>query len=230
MIGIISAMPVEIAGIKKLLKNPKDQTFGPINFIVGTLRGKKVAAAYCGVGKVFAAMCAQTMIYKYKPSFIINVGVAGGLCDDLDAGDIVIAESCLQHDMDTSAVGDLPGLISGINIINIFTSAEETALLEASAQELKLRSKKGIIATGDQFINATAKRRELAGKFHAVACDMEGAAIAQVCLVNKVKFALLRAISDNVSGKAHIDFKKFLKIAVANSVKVIDLFFTKLQK
>ena len=119
MIGIIGAMGVEVLALAELLENKKCEKISGIEYMSGTIYGKDVVLAVCGIGKVFAAICAQTMILKYNPDVIINTGVAGTLSDELSIGDIAIADSVVQHDMDTSPLGDPVGMLSDINIIKI---------------------------------------------------------------------------------------------------------------
>ena len=115
-IGIIGAMQIEVEALCAAMENTERETVGNMTFVYGDLRGKKVVCAKCGIGKVFAAMCAQTMILKYAPDCIINSGVAGTLSETLSIGQIALADQVVQHDMDTSALGDPVGLISGINV------------------------------------------------------------------------------------------------------------------
>ena len=114
-IGIIGAMACEVDPLIAQMQNAQTLTVGSIRFTEGLLCGKDTVIAQCGIGKVFAAMCAQTMILHFGVSAIVNVGVAGSLCDALRIGDIAVATKTVQHDMDTSPIGDPVGLISGIN-------------------------------------------------------------------------------------------------------------------
>lgn len=106
MIGIIGAMHIEVETVKSLMENKVSETVSGMEFVSGTLFGRKIVVAVCGIGKVAAAMCAQTMILKYSPECIINTGVGGSLDPELHICDVVIAESLVQHDMDTSPLGD----------------------------------------------------------------------------------------------------------------------------
>ena len=119
MTGIIGAMHIEVETIKSLMENKISETISGVEYVRGSLHGKEIVIAACGIGKVAAAMCTQTMILKYSPECIINTGVGGSLSTKLAIGDIAVAESLVQHDMDTSPLGDPIGLISGINIVNI---------------------------------------------------------------------------------------------------------------
>ena len=116
-IGIIGALENEVEGIIEKLSERTSEQISGITFYSGEIYGKRVCVARCGVGKVFGAICAEAMILKYSPSLIVNTGVAGAVAEGLKTSDIVIANRLLQHDMDTSPIGDPPGLISGINKI-----------------------------------------------------------------------------------------------------------------
>ena len=114
-IGIIGALEDEVREIISRLYNKTTEKVGSIEFNLGELFGKRIVIARCGVGKVFAAICAEAMIIKYSPSLIVNSGVGGALDKSLRPCDIVFADKLVQHDMDTSPLGDPVGLISGVN-------------------------------------------------------------------------------------------------------------------
>ena len=221
MIGIIGAMAVEVDAIKAIAKDIKTTTISNIDFIQGTINKKEVVIARCGIGKVFAGICAEIMILKFKPEYILNVGVAGALSENLDVASIAISQSLVQHDMDTSPLGDPLGMISGINVINIEADKNIVKKIEAAVKEVGLKYEIGVIASGDQFVNSKERKDWIKKQFNAIACEMEGAAIAQVAYVNNVPFCVIRAISDKADGSSGVDFFEFTKIAVKNSVDVI---------
>lgn len=216
-IGIIGALSEELAGIIAQLDCHMCESVSGIEFHTGKLCGKQVAVARCGVGKVFAAICAEAMIIKYSPSLLINTGVGGALGGELMTSDIVIADRVCQHDMDTSPLGDPKGLISGIN--KIFFDADERAisLLTSAAAELGLRAFIGTVASGDRFVADRSEKVRIASDFFALACEMEGGAVAHTAYVNNTHFVVIRAISDSADGDATVDYPEFLPIAAKNS-------------
>ena len=214
-------MQKEADGIIALMENKKQEIISGITFTKGTLCQKEVVIAVCGIGKVFAAMCTQTMILKYKPDIIINEGVAGALAPDLNIFDIAVATDLVQHDMDTTALGDEKGLISGINIVKIPTDIVLTHQAKVAVKRAGFNYKEGTIVSGDQFIASEEKKWELVKTFGAIACEMEGAAVAQVCYVNNVRFIVIRAISDGANNTADISYPEFLEKATKNAVEVI---------
>ena len=224
MIGIICAMKIEAEAIRASLSDVKTETVSGVEFTSGTLYGKEIVLAVCGIGKVFAAICTEAMILRYSPSLIINSGVAGTLTDRLSIGDIAIAKSLVQHDMDTSALGDPVGLISGIN--KIYFEADEKAVktFEKVCTAIGANSVVGTIASGDQFMSDTEKKNAVRDRFDAIACEMEGAAVAHVAFINNVPFAVLRAISDSASGDAQMEYPKFVAMAAERSHRIIDEF------
>lgn len=223
MTGIIGAMHIEVETIKALMENKESEKIGGVEFVSGTLHGKEVVIAVCGIGKVAAAMCTQAMILRYSPDRIINTGVGGSLSTKLAIGDIAVAESLVQHDMDTSPLGDPVGLISGLNIINIPADEKVAETLVKGVETLEnIKAVKGVIASGDQFIADAGKKDFIVGNFSAIACEMEGAAIGQVCYTNGVPFAVVRAISDSADEEAHMSYAQFLPAAAANAAKMIE--------
>ena len=224
LIGIIGAMKVEIDDVKARVENPVTETVSGIDFVSGTLSGVPVVVAMCGVGKVFAAMCVQTMILKYAPTLVINIGVGGSLSKNLNVGDIAIANALCQHDMDTSAVGDPIGLISGVNMVCFPCCKSVVEKFEVCAEKAGLHSETGIIASGDIFVNDSVKKRFIVDNFDAISCEMEGAAIAQVCYVNDVEFGVIRAISDNGDEESGKTYANALEVASNAAMKMIYAF------
>lgn len=228
MIGIIGAMDIEVESIKALLSDTQEKKVSGISFVCGKFAEKDVVVAKCGVGKVFAALCAEAMILEFSPDMIINVGVAGCLDKNLKIGDIVIADSVVQHDMDTSPLGAPKGMLSDINIINIPADEKIAKTLGEGVAELGISYTVGTIASGDQFVADGEKKDCIISQFGAKSCEMEGAAIGHVCYVNQVPFGVLRAMSDGADDGAKMDFPEFTRMAAANSTEVIKKFLTKL--
>lgn len=220
-IGIIGAMRVEIEALAAAMENPVRETVSGIEFLSGTLCGRSAVLAVCGVGKVFAAQCAQTMILRYGVDAVINTGVAGTLTDELSIGDIAVATDVVQHDMDTSPLGDPVGLISGLNMVHMPTSTELSDEIVRAIAELGGKSVRGTIATGDEFVADAETKAAIRASFGAVACEMEGGAIGQVCTVNGVPFAVIRAISDGGNEESPMDYPTFVAMAAARSAAVV---------
>lgn len=220
-IGIICAMQSEAEAIQNALKNHETKTVGSLTFHLGTLGEKEVVLAVCGIGKVFAALCAQTMILTFSPQCLICSGVAGSLSEDLDILDVALGESVVQHDMDTSPLGDPVGLISGINVVNLPCDPHLASCLKEAAAELKIRVKEGVIATGDQFVATSEQKEKIRQNFSAIACEMEGGAIAQTAFVNHIPFACIRAISDSYTGKNEMDYMLFAEKAAKRGADLL---------
>ena len=219
-IGIIGAMQEEVEGLIATLENARVECVSGIDFYLGEIFSKRVVIAKCGVGKVFAAICAEAMAIKYSPSLIVNTGVGGAVAEGLSTGSVVVASSLLQYDMDTSPIGDPKGLISGINKIYFDTDARATQILLSSAEKLGLCVFCGIVATGDKFVATAEDKKKIREEFSAVACEMEGGAVAHTAYVNSVPFAVVRAISDSADGNATMDYPTFLPLAAKNSTSL----------
>ena len=202
----------------------KQEKISGVDFHLGKIGKTEVVVAKCGIGKVFAAICAQAMILCYKPEIIINIGVAGGLSENLKIGDIVIADSVAQHDMDATALGDEPGFLSDIGLVKISADKKAVDTLKAACDKLAVNYEIGTIASGDQFISDAVAKQRIKDIFSAKACEMEGGSIGHVCYVNNVPFGALRAISDGANDGAKLDFPTFAALAAENSAKVIEIF------
>ena len=225
---ILAAMQSEMEGLLARLQKEGEETVSGITFHIGSLCGVPAVLAVCGIGKVYAALAAQTAILKYSPALLINTGVAGALAPDLSIGDITVAESLCQHDMDTSPLGDPVGLVSGINRIYFPADPDAVAGFAGALDALSLGYKIGRVASGDAFIADGVKKAWIRDTFAADCCEMEGAAIAQVAFVNGTPFAVLRAISDTADGGAEMLYSEFVTLAAKNSVAVLCEFLSNL--
>lgn len=224
MIGIIGAMGIEVRTLAEKMENKKISIISGVEFCQGTIHGKEVVLAVCGIGKVFAAICTQTMILSFHPDVIINTGVAGTLTPDLAIGDIAISTHVVQHDMDTTALGDPPGLISGPDIIKIPADEKTCNALSAIMDNQMIYHKKGVIATGDRFLASNDEKTRITETFGAIAGEMEGGAVGHVCFVNRVPFCILRAISDCADGSGADNYVEFLETSAEIAVSVMDAY------
>ncbi len=220
-LGIIAAMTVEADLIKESMTEKSTEEISGISFVSGKLGTWDVVIAVCGIGKVFAALCTQTMILRYSPDLLINTGVGGTLTSKLSIGDMAISTAVVQHDMDTSPVGDPVGFISGIDMIEMEADAVWAQRCAAICEAKGVWHHMGVIASGDQFIASREKKAWITEQFGAIVCEMEGSAVGQVCLVNKVPFVILRAISDNADGGACEDYPSFVKKAAETSASIV---------
>lgn len=220
-IGIICAMKTEAEKLLSAMTQRETKTVGSMEFHLGKIGEKDVVLCVCGIGKVFAAMCAQTMILSFTPDCLVNSGVAGSLTDALDILDVAVATDLVQHDMDTSPLGDPVGLISGIDRVSLPADEQLAKEICDAASDLDIPTLRGRIASGDQFIATSAQKERIKEQFDPIACEMEGAAIAQVAFVNGVPFACIRAISDSYSGKNEMDYPVFADKAAARGASLL---------
>lgn len=220
-IGIIGAMELEVEALKAMMDSARIERISSVDFYSGKINGVDTVVAVAGIGKVNAAVCAQTMILKYSPDLLINVGVAGGLDGDFLIGDIAVADTVAEHDMDTTVTGDPAGFISGIDRVYMDCDKNVADLMEKAAKAVGLNVKRGVIASGDQFISSQEQRDKIIKDFGAIAAEMEGASIGHVCVMNGVPFGVLRAISDGANSDSVMDYPIFAKMAAANSIKII---------
>jgi len=229
IIGIIAAMSEELELLLKDMKISSKEEKAKMTFYKGELWAKEVVAVVCGIGKVNAAVCTQILISEYNVHKIINVGVAGGIGEDICPGDVVIADNLVEHDMDTTAFGDPHGQIPRLDTFDFKCDKKLVALAEEACREASdIKSFKGRIVTGDQFIASVDKIKWLSSQFEAHACEMEGGSIAHTCYLNNVPFVVIRSISDNANTGAHMDFEKFIPIGVKNSTTILEKMFKKM--
>lgn len=221
-LGIIGAMQVEVETLVANLENMQAYDHAGSRFYTGKLSGVDAVVVQCGVGKVNAAMCAQIMCSVFEVTHLVNTGVAGSLCNDLDIGDILVSVDAMHHDFDCAPMGYTPGQIPGLDTL-AFPANEKLSDLafEAAEQVNPGHTKRGRVASGDQFIAGKEIKEKIVAITGAQCTEMEGAAIAQVAYRNGVPYAILRAISDKADDSAEMDYPTFECIAAKRCAKVV---------
>lgn len=191
-IGIQYAMPVEFHSLPGMKEKEPFATISGIPFYEVE---DGIIAACGGIGKVNAAMCAQILCRHFACDLILNAGVAGGM-EDLPTGTLVLATDFVQHDMDTSAIGDPVGFVSTVDRLDFPTwNPEQCAeLLREDGLDVQL----GRVATGDWFATNCPRAEFIRDTFHPALVEMEGGAIAHVCARNGVRFVALKSVSDRL--------------------------------
>lgn len=224
-IGIIAAMNEEVDAIKKIMTDISVKRIYELEFIIGKINENEVVLVKCGVGKVNAARTTQILLNNFDIEYVINVGTAGSLNENIEIGDVVIGEKIVQHDFDITAAGREKGYITDVG--KYFYSDKN--LIEKTKQTIENMKENfnafiGTIATGDIFVQDIKAKDTIKAEFDADCTEMEGAAIAQVCTLDNIPFIVIRSISDKPNGNNAIDFEKYLELACERYTKFIDIF------
>lgn len=217
MIGIIVAEEKELLEVKEIMNNLREKYIYETIFYIGSIEEKEVVLVKSNVGKVNSARVTQLLIDYFNIDLVINVGTAGSVDNSLEIGDVVVATELVQYDFDTTPFGRKLGEIENIG---------ESIKVDEKLLELfnETNVKKGIIASGDKFIVNREDKDNIRNTFKALAIEMEGASIAQVCFLDKIPFLVIRSITDKLDGSSKVDFEKFLESSskvVANILKEV---------
>jgi len=219
-IAIMGAMPEEIEPIVSKLDDVKQTIYGANTYYEGSYRGKDVVVAYSKIGKVFATLTATMLVEKFGCDRLLFSGVAGAISDELNIGDLIIADGLCQHDLDITAFGHPFGYVPEGEVC-IATDVDLRKVAKEVAVSKGLTLKEGVIATGDQFV-ANPDRKDWIGEtFQADALEMEGASVAVVCSALEIPFFILRAISDSADMDASFNFEEFLESSAKISADFI---------
>lgn len=232
-IGLIGAMPMEVAPFLERLENVREEFEGPLKFYTGNLCDVPAVVGCCGISKVNAAMGTQAMIQKYHPRLIIHTGVGGALSEQLKIGDVVVAQGCVQYDVDTTAIGDPVGFVSTVNRILFECDAELSGAIIDACRLSEARSfavHSGVVSTGDRFLNCGEDKRWVADTFGALTCDQESCAVVQVCAVNRTPAAVVRAVSDASDGAHAAEYETYMPVAAQNAASAAMWFMEKFGK
>lgn len=220
-LGIIGAMTEEIETLVQQLEDRKESRRTGSVFYEGKLEGLDVAIVQCGVGKVNAAMCAQTLCDLYGVTHLVNTGIAGSLSAQLDIADMVISEDAMYHDMDAVHFGYPFGKVPGMDVTAF--PADKTLIsyaYEAAEEVNPGHNRIGRVASGDQFVAVKEVKERIITNTQGLCTEMEGAAIAQTAYKNGLPFVILRAISDKADDSAQMDYPAFEKLAAYRCAEV----------
>lgn len=223
-LAIVSAMREELAAVLALMPGESRTVAAGRDFYRGHLHGHPVVLVLSRIGKVAAATTATTLIERFGVSALVFTGVAGGLGAGVRVGDVVVAEQFLQHDLDASPI--FPR--HEVPLYGLSRFATDGSLTERLAQAARRALPeaglhRGLIVSGDRFVSTTAEARALQRELpEALAVEMEGAAIAQVCHDYGVPYAAVRTISDRADDAAHGDFTRFVEeVASRHSAAIV---------
>ena len=216
----MGAMPEEVEPIVSKLDYVKRTNYAANTYYEGTYNGQEVVVAYSKIGKVFASLTATILIEKFGCEKLLFSGVAGAISDELNIGDLIIADGLCQHDLDITAFGHPFGYVpEGEVCIPTDVTLRNVAKEVAKAKGLVL--KEGVIATGDQFVHNADRKNWIGDTFKADALEMEGASVAVVCSSLDTPFFILRAISDSADMDASFNFDEFLESSAKISADFI---------
>ena len=231
-VGVIGAMEEEVASLIQQMENIESKEIASMTFYKGTLWKQNAVVVQSGIGKVNMAACTQILASVYEVDMVINTGVAGGLYKDINVGDIVISSDALQHDMDVTGLGYKKGVIPGLES-SVFQADPELVEMAKESCELvnpEIQCFVGRVVTGDQFISDNEVRRGLVEEFDGYCAEMEGAAMAQVAVLNHIPFVIIRAISDKADDSASVSYQTFEEQAIVHTVKLLAAMFLKMTK
>ena len=213
-LGIIGAMELEVETLLRVLEDKKETRHAGSAFYEGKLEGLDVVIVQCGVGKVNAALCAQILISVFGVTHIVNTGIAGSLCAELDIGDLVVSRDAMYHDFDCVHFGYEMGKVPGMDTVSFPADEKLMEYAFAAAESVNPgHTRIGRVASGDLFVAEKAAKDRIIERTQALCTEMEGAAIAHAAYRSKVPVVILRAISDKADDSAEMDYPTFERIA-----------------
>lgn len=232
-VGIIGAMDVEIDYLRNLMEEDVKKTgIGSIEFLEGKIHGKDVVLVRSGIGKVNAALCAQRLILQFGCTNVINTGIAGAMAKGLGVMDFVVSTDCVYHDMDATGFGYKIGQIPQMDV---YAFPADKKMIEACKQAFSESEEakghkmiEGRIASGDQFISEKSVKEKIAANVNPACVEMEGAAIAHACYLNKTPFVILRCMSDMADDLSSNGYEFNESIAAKLSAKICEKVVEKL--
>ena len=230
-LGIIGAMEQEVESLLAQMQGKTSREIAGSTFFSGTLEGVDAVVVQCGVGKVNAALCAQILCDCFGVTHLVNTGIAGSLCAELDIGDLVVSRDAMYHDFDCVHFGYPYGRVPGMDVTAF--PADDTLLgyaFAAAEQVNPSHTRIGRVASGDLFVADAVQKERIVAATQALCTEMEGAAIAQTAYRNQIPFVILRAISDKADDSAQMDYPTFERIAAHRCAEVTKRLAKQLQE
>jgi len=230
-IAILGAMDEEITLLKQSITGLAEHQHAHLTLYSGQLNGMDVVLVKCGIGKVAAAVATTIIVDKFSPDYVVNTGSAGGFDQALSIGDVVIANEVVHHDADLTHFGYALGQCAGMPETYVCDATLIEAAEKAASTLGAVKTKRGLICTGDAFIGSDEAAAKLLADFPAIAAaEMEGVAIGQTCHLLNVPFLVIRSLSD-IAGKAStVSFQTYLEQAAKHSALLVMNMITVLQQ
>lgn len=221
-IAIIGAMEEEVTLLRDKIEDKTTETIAGCEFTIGKMDDEEVVLLRSGIGKVNAAMSTSILLEKYKPDYVVNTGSAGGYNPNLNVGDVVISSEVRHHDVDVTAFGYEYGQVPQLPAAFVADS-KLVKIAEEAAKEIEgIQVVKGLIATGDSFMNDPKRVEYIQDKFTDLqAVEMEAAAIAQVAHQFGIPFVIIRSLSDIAGKESDLSFEQFLDKAALHSATLV---------
>lgn len=231
-VGIIGAMEVEVDTLKEHMKVRRTVKKAGMEFYEGVLSGQGVVVVESGIGKVNAAVCAQILIDDFKADAVINTGIAGSLKAEINIGDIVVSTDLVHHDVDATRFGYPLGQVPQLETFSFPADERLRTLARKACENVNpdISVFEGRIVSGDQFIADRETKNRIIEKIGGLCTEMEGAAIAQTCYLNRIPFVVLRAISDKADNSAVMDYPEFEAKAAERCIRLVEEFLSLLEK
>ncbi len=230
-LGIMAAVHDEIAHLLVDMTEVSTHRIGMRDYHVGNLYGQPSVLVLARMGKVAAAASTVTLLREFNVDRLVFSGLAGGLAAQARVGDVVVGTELLQHDLDSSPLfprHEVPLLQrsrfpTDDALTRMLAAAANTYLAEDWQEDIPLAARdsfglsqprvhEGLIISGDQFVSSAVRAQALGRELPDALCvEMEGAAVAQICLEYGARFAVLRTVSDRADDAASHDFNRFLR-------------------
>ena len=221
-IAVIGAMEQEVELLRSNIENSKTEVIANSEYTSGSIHGKEVILLKSGVGKVNAAMSTTILLEKFNPDVVINTGSAGGFDEKLNVGAIVISNEVRHHDCDVTAfgyeIGQMAGMPAAYKSDEKLMKIAQEAVAEVGEHDFAV----GLVCSGDVFMADPERVAVVREQFPTMkACEMEAAAVAQVCFQFNTPFVVIRALSDIAGKQSNVSFDEFLPVAAKHSTEIV---------
>ena len=217
--GIIAALDTELELIVKSMEIERRQTIYGVQFCIGKIGRSDVVAVCCSIGTINAAACASVLAREFGAGALINIGVAGSACDEMDILDVILSSEVVFHDADTEILGRYYPFRASFEADQKLIALAEKSI--AQMQNRTFNYRVGRVATGDVFVSDPALKNDIVARLNPLCVEMEGAAIGQIAYMSGLPFFVIRSLSDDSGSGARISFESFLEKAAKNSAGIV---------
>lgn len=215
-------MEPEVELLKQAMTIEKEDTLAHTTAYIGVLNGQNLILVQSGIGKVNASIITALMLERYPVDYVINTGVAGAMGKNLQVTDMVVSTEVVHHDVDATNFGYVFGQVPSMPASYSSDAKLGSLALDIIAQNDEINGAKGLVVSGDSFIDSDSKKNVIYGNFKEALCvDMESASIAQTCYQFNTPFVIIRSMSDGADDTADMNYEEFLAKACVHSSEVV---------
>lgn len=193
----------------------------------GTYKGKRLTVMAHGMGIPSIGIYTHELFCFYDVDTIIRIGSCGSYLEEIELGDIIIANDAISPSTYAQSIG--------VEAKNQTLSAtpEIVDLVRKTAAELNIKTREGLVISSDIFYSSDPKYRawlnDLVANKGLLVGEMEAFGLYANAILHNKKALTILSVSDSVIDRSKqltpdervTNFKNMMKLALESAIKLI---------